>query len=500
MNNFAGARNASVSKFPSSASADGGNATSAARSNGAGLKKAELRTPAHSSASTKRSDRTTAHEAHSTSSTCGGATAPSRQLKPNKAMNQQQPVSHFAGFDWARDHHDVVILDNGGRIVAEFRIEHTASGWKAWKEKIKAFPSMAVAIETSYGAAVEQLLDCDLQVYPVNPMNAKRYRERKCSSGNKTDRHDAWALADALRLDGHGWRRLSEQDPIVLELRILCRDEVALIEERTGLINQLQQALHEYFPSALEAFDDWCSPSSWAFVEAFPSADALQKAGRRKWEKFLHTHKLWRPQTCEKRITAFQNAGEWKIAAPTVAAKSVYSVAKARQLRVLHTQLEIYRERIEALFKSHPDSGLFGSLPGAGAKLAPRLLSEIGSDRALFSEAQSLQCLAGTAPISYQSGQVHKVYMRRHCNKNLRQAVQLFADKSRAQCAWAEIYYKALRERGKTHSQAVRSLGQRWLNIVWKMWQNRTSYDANLHMRNQIKHGSWVLNLGTQPA
>ena len=174
VNNFAGARNASVSKFPSSASADGGNATSAARSNGAGLKKAELRTPAHSSASTKRSDRTTAHEAHSTSSTCGGATAPSRQLKPNKAMNQQQPVSHFAGFDWARDHHDVVILDNGGRIVAEFRIEHTASGWKAWKEKIKAFPSMAVAIETSYGAAVEQLLDCDLQVRPARCLGACR--------------------------------------------------------------------------------------------------------------------------------------------------------------------------------------------------------------------------------------------------------------------------------------------------------------------------------------
>ncbi len=150
--------------------------------------------------------------------------------------------------------------------------------------------------------------------------------------------------------------------------------------------------------------------------------------------------------------------------------------------------------------KSHPDSELFGSLPGAGAKLAPRLLSEIGSDRALFGEAQSLQCLAGTAPISYQSGQVHKVYMRRHCNKNLRQAVQLFADKSRAQCAWAEIYYKALRERGKTHSQSVRSLGQRWLNIVWKMWQTRTSYDANFHMLNQMKHGSWVLNLHTQPA
>jgi len=35
----------------------------------------------------------------------------------------------------------------------------------------------------------------------------------------------------------------------------------------------------------------------------------------------------------------------------------------------------------------------------------------------------------------------------------------------RAQCAWAEIYYKALRERGETHSQSARSLGQRWLKL-----------------------------------
>jgi hypothetical protein len=39
------------------------------------------------------------------------------------------------------------------------------------------------------------------------------------------------------------------------------------------------------------------------------------------------------------------------------------------------------------------------------------------------------------------------------------------------------------------------ALGQRWLKIVWKMWQTRTLYDADLHARNQIKHGSWVLQL-----
>ena len=54
-----------------------------------------------------------------------------------------------------------------------------------------------------------------------------------------------------------------------------------------------------------------------------------------------------------------------------------------------------------------------------------------------------------------------------------------------------------MRERGKSHACALRCLGQRWLKILWKMWQDRTRYDAELHSRNQLKHGSWVLKIKT---
>jgi hypothetical protein len=61
----------------------------------------------------------------------------------------------------------------------------------------------------------------------------------------------------------------------------LCRDEVALIEQRTALVNQLPQALYEYYPAALEAFDDWTSASTRVFVERFPTTQALTHAGKR---------------------------------------------------------------------------------------------------------------------------------------------------------------------------------------------------------------------------
>jgi hypothetical protein len=45
------------------------------------------------------------------------------------------------------------------------------------------------------------------------------------------------------------------------------------------------------------------------------------------------------------------------------------------------------------------------------------------------------------------------------------------------------------------HAAALRCLGQRWLKILWKMWQTRTPYNESLHTRNQVSHGSWVIGL-----
>jgi transposase len=281
----------------------------------------------------------------------------------------------------------------------------------------------------------------------------------------------------------------------VQELRLLCRDEVALIEERTALVNQLRAALREYYDTALEAFDDWTAPAAWAFVLAFPTPAELVRAKKRAWEKFLHTHKLWRPQTAQKRLELFARASEWKRNEAVVRAKSRLAVTLAKMLQTLERQLDDYRAAIEQLFARHPDHDLFGSLPGAGAKLAPRLLSELGEERARLGDAQALQCLAGTAPVSFQSGQIHRVNLRRACNTHLRHAVHLWAAASLATCDWARAYYQAHRARGQSHACALRCLGQRWLKILWKMWQTRTRYDADLHARNQQKHGSWVIQI-----
>lgn len=413
-------------------------------------------------------------------------------------MQEWKDITHYAGFDWARTHHAVVIVDGLGQIVADFEFKHSLEGWQNLQEQTAAWPNLAIAIETNQGAAVDQLLQRGYTVYPVNPVASESYRKRKAPSGTKTDHFDGWGLADALRVDGYGWKQLRPMDPLTHQLRLLCQDEVSLIEQRTALLNQLQQALVEYYPAALEAFDDWACPFTWDFIIQFPTPQALVAAGKRRWEKFLHTHKLWRPETAEKRLTLFAQAYEFKASDPITRAKSQLALSLCKLLRTLQQQLEEYRRQIEALFQSHPDHDLFGSLPGAKKVLAPRLLAAIGTDPQRYGSHKVLQCFAGTAPVSYESGQISKAKIRWACDKFLRHTIHLWANCFRKATVWGQTYYQTKRQRGMSHACALRCLGQRLLKILFKMLTDRKPYDAELHARNQHKHGSWVLSLSNK--
>ena len=123
-------------------------------------------------------------------------------------MKTWNDMTHFAGFDWAKDHHDVLVLDGAGKIVSEFRFDHTAAGWTLCQEKLAQFPQVAIAVEAGHSAAIEKLVTLDYRVYPVHPRSSKSYRTPPGCPLRHQDgsRRWCWALADALRLEGESWR------------------------------------------------------------------------------------------------------------------------------------------------------------------------------------------------------------------------------------------------------------------------------------------------------
>jgi Transposase IS116/IS110/IS902 family len=151
-------------------------------------------------------------------------------------------------------------------------------------------------------------------------------------------------------------------------------------------------------------------------------------------------------------------------------------------------EIASYDKHIRTLFLTHPDQAIWLSLPGAGKRLAPRLLAEWGEDRARYADASSVQALAGTAPVPFQSGNYAKAHKRFACLKPLRNALHQFAWQSTRQEAWARDYSQRKRAEGKTHSTAVRALANVWVRIIYRVWKDGTCYQTAVFERAQQQH------------
>jgi transposase len=119
--------------------------------------------------------------------------------------------------------------------------------------------------------------------------------------------------------------------------------------------------------------------------------------------------------------------------------------------------------------------------------LAPGLLVKFGDDRERFPTPASVQALAGTCPVTQQSGKRKTVRFRRACDKEFRWLITQFALLTLRESAWAIAYHNQLAQRGIRGSHAIRCLANRWLVIIWTMWQRHQAYDESYHMKQRYQ-------------
>ena len=104
----------------------------------------------------------------------------------------------YVGIDWADDHHQVAITDDSAETLSQFQISHDTAGFAMLREQIARFCSspdqVLVALETSRGLLVHELLRCGYWVYAINPKALNRYKDRYVLSRAKSDPIDALGL------------------------------------------------------------------------------------------------------------------------------------------------------------------------------------------------------------------------------------------------------------------------------------------------------------------
>ena len=394
----------------------------------------------------------------------------------------------YFGIDWSEDHHDLCIRNKAGARVSEIEFEHTLQGFElieAERRKLDVPASeCVVGIETSHNLLVDFLLDHGYVVYIVPPQATDGYRNRQRSSGAHTDRSDAALLSDIMRTDRDSHRRLKPNKPLTRQMLALVRLIETLRRSIQRQENQLRAILHRIYPQALGLFSDLTAQISLQFLSAYPTAQEAQTLSLEAFGTFCREHHYTCPRLIPRRYAhLIEPAPE---AAPAVV--QAYRDQVCILAEVLLPQVRRRsraKSRLRDLFQRHPDAFIFDSLPGAGELLAPSLLVKFGDHRDCFPTPASVQALAGTCPVTEWSGKRKSVKFRTGCDKEFRRITQQFAQASISESGWAAAYFNEGLPHWNSKSHAYRCLANRWMAIIWKIWQEREPYDEEYHLRQR---------------
>ena len=390
----------------------------------------------------------------------------------------------YTGIDWAAQTHAVCVMDAGGKIAAEFTIEHSADGIAALVRRLARYGipgDMPLAIERPNGRLVDLLLEAGHPVVPVSPNTIKTWREGEVLSGAKSDAGDAAVIAEYLRLRQHRLRTAAPYSDETLALRTVVRSRGDLVEMRAAAINQLSALLEAHWPGARAIFADVESPISLEFLTRYPTPAAAAHLGEKRMAAFLVKHGYSGRRSAADLLARLRHAPAGAATEALTEALHDAVLAAAGVLTALNASIKNLDRSVATHLGEHPDGAIFTSLPRSGQVNAAQVLAEWGDCRQAYEHPDSVAALAGCTPVTKESGKHRAVHFRWACNKRFRRAITIFADNSRHASPWAAQIYNNARASGKDHPHAVRILARAWIRLIWRCWLDGVPYDPARH-------------------
>ena len=390
----------------------------------------------------------------------------------------------FVGDDWAEQHHDVYLMDGAGKRLASRRLPEGLAGIRQLHELMATHAEepdqVVIGIETDRGLWVGALTGAGYRVFAVNPLAVARYRDRHHVSGAKSDASDAKLLADLVRTDRHNQRLIAGDSPQAEAIKVLARAHQSLIWTRNRHTNALRNALREYYPAALEAFEDLAhgdalgvlhrapTPTLGAHLDVAAIQSALKRGGRKR-----------NIAARAREIRATLRTEQLSAPAPVADAFGATTRATVGILTELNRQIGELETSLAAHFETHPDADIYRSLPGLGVVLGARVLGEFGDDPNRYTDTKSRKNYAGTSPLTIASGKKRAVLARHIRNRRLYDAIDHWAFTALTKSPGARALYDQHRAAGDLHHQALRALGNRLVGILHGCLRHRTLYNEH---------------------
>jgi transposase len=404
-------------------------------------------------------------------------------LTDEPCVSTEEPLwAAYVAIDWADREHVWKLQPAEGGRGERGKLQQTPEAIETWASELAARfggRPIAVALEQSRGPVVFALTKyCHLHLFPVHPATLAHFRQALVPSGAKNDPGDTGLLLELLLHHRSRLRRLRPDTEQTRELQFLVEVRRKLVDDKTGFTNRLTAQLKLYYPQVLSWFYKVSSQVACDFLLRWPTLESAQRAAPGTVRTFFRRHNC---QDEERRLQEIRQAVAATHDSAVIRSSVLMVQATVRLVQSLEQDISRCEERIEHLTRSHPDFGIFDSLPGAGDALIPRLISAFGTQRERFSSATEIQAYTGVAPVVKQSGNTRSTHCRQAYPRFLRQTFHEWAAHSIQKSTWARTYYEEQLSRGKKHHTAVRALAYKWIRIVFRCWKDRLPYVESFH-------------------
>jgi transposase len=397
----------------------------------------------------------------------------------------------FVGDDWARDHHDVELVDEDGKKLAAKRLPEGLAGISELHALIaqhlppewadlpagEAASRVKIGIESDHGVWVQALVAAGYEVFAMNALAVKNYRGRHSTSGAKSDAADAHLLAEIVRLDRASHRPLAADSAQVEAIKLAARTHQTMIWERSRHVLRLRSVLVEFFPAALEAFPDLDAPEVLELLAAAPDPDTAARLSLSRIAAALTRARRRNVQQRAQHIQQVLRASELRLSPPVQQTYGAIVTVQVRLIVALNEQVDALAAVVDHHFGLHPDADIYASLPGLGVILGARVLGEFGDAPDQYADARARKNYAGTSPITVASGKKRLVQARYARNKRMADALRQWAFCSLRGSPGARAYYHELTGRKIGRQAALKKLANRWVGILHGCLKTHTLYD-----------------------
>lgn len=323
----------------------------------------------------------------------------------------------FVGLDVHTQTIAICVVDATGKIVLRETVKSRRHAWREWMDsRVPEGVTARFALEALAPSrwVLLDILERDLEATLVHPYGVKLIVQSK----KKSDRVDAYQLADLLRLG-----RLPEAYVATVEereLRVLVRHRSDLRASMTRSKNRVHAILHEH--------DEHCALT-----------DVFGKGGRR-----------W--------LASLRFEGGTKLRVDHLLA----------QIDQLATQVSAVDAAISARVKDEPLFELVSTIPGVGVTLGAIIRAEAGDIRR-FKTADQFAAYTGLTPATWESGGSRTSGgITKQGNRLLRFAL---VEAALHVCRWSgemKQRYTKLRRRIKKHKARV-AIARRLAVAIWHM-------------------------------